>query len=317
MIDEFKRKFAVDIPWTPVVLVIRRIGKDTDVEQAFERIINYLLELNLKVKVENSLMGCLSKNVKVFREEKCHKIGLVITVGGDGTVIWAARLFKHNAVPPMLAFNMGSLSFMTYYCVQEYKDIIYKVVTCTELEIDLKQRFQCVYKNCEEVIDYGQACNEICIDRGSGHSLSELELYVNGEYITTSYGDGLLVSTPCGSTAYSLSAGGSIVHFGVPAILLTPICPHSLSFRPLLLPDYITVSIKVPNNARQTSRVVIDGQTQFKLVQGSSIDVFTSNYPIPRNLNLDIALGKNIAEWLGRLNNVLRWNDRIPQKLSY
>ena len=314
MISEPKSKYSVDLPWSPTVLVIRKIGEEPEVEQAFSKVIEYLLEFNLNVRVEARLIGCLSKKVNPFKEEKCHKIGLVITIGGDGTVIWAARLFKHSAVPPMLTFNMGSLSFMTYYSILEYKEIIQKVLHCTELEIDLKQRFQCIYKDNEEVIDYGQACNEICIDRGPGYCMTELELYVNGEYATTAYGDGLLISTPCGSTAYSLSAGGSIVHFGVPAILLTPICPHSLSFRPLLLPDYVTVTIKVPNDARQPSYVSVDGHTRFKLKQGSSIDVMTSHYPIPRNLYSDISLGKNIVEWLGRLNSVLRWNERRPQK---
>mmetsp|Transcript_29431 Transcript_29431/g.52695 ORF Transcript_29431/g.52695 Transcript_29431/m.52695 type:complete len:103 (+) Transcript_29431:2118-2426(+) len=100
--------------------------------------------------------------------------------------------------------------------------------------------------------------------------------------MTTAYGDGIIVSTPLGSTGYSLSAGGSIVHPDVPGILITPICPHSLSFRPVLLPDSSEVRLTIPRNSRCDAWIGIDGQTRFLLPIGSSLMIRMSSYPIPR-----------------------------------
>ena len=96
-------------------------------------------------------------------------------------------------------------------------------------------------------------------------------MYLDGEFCTTAIGDGLIIATPCGSTAYSLSAGGSIVHPNVPSILVTPICPHSLSFRPILLPDSVVLTIKLADSSRIPAWVGLDGNSKFKLSKESML----------------------------------------------
>ncbi|CAG9311362.1 unnamed protein product [Blepharisma stoltei] len=300
--------FKVSLPNSPKVLIVRRIGKDDEIESVYMRTVRYLLDKNTTVFVEADRSKDLNPQVRRFHEGLCDKINLVITLGGDGTVIWAISLFKHKSMPPLLAFNMGSLGFMTSYNVANLTEVLDQVFTSPSIHVDLMSRLKCHVKDISEKA-WGQAANEICIDRGPGVSLLELEVYLNGELCTTAIGDGLLIATPCGSTAYSLSAGGSIVHHGVPAILITPICPHSLSFRPILLPDSVTITIKVPENSRIPAWVGIDGHSKFKLARGASMDVTVSNYPVP-NINLN----HDIASWLGRLNNILGWNDRRRQK---
>ncbi|CAG9325957.1 unnamed protein product [Blepharisma stoltei] len=300
--------FKVSLPNSPKVLIIRRIGKDDEIESAFMRTVRYLLDKNTTVFVEADRTKDLNPQVHKFHEGLCEKINLVITLGGDGTVIWAISLFKHTSMPPLLSFNTGSLGFMTSYNIGSLNDVLDQVFTLPSIHVDLISRLKCHGKEAGEK-EWGQAANEICIDRGPGVSLLELEIYLNGEFCTNAIGDGLLVATPCGSTAYSLSAGGSVVHHGVPAILLTPICPHSLSFRPILLPDSVTITIKVPENSRIPAWVGIDGHSKFKLARGASMDITVSNYPVP-NINLNHC----IASWLGRLNNILGWNDRRRQK---
>lgn len=99
-------------------------------------------------------------------------------------------------------------------------------------------------------------------------------------------GDGLIISTSTGSTAYNMASGGSIVYNEVPCILLTPICPHSLSFRPLILPKNVTLQIKVPETARNGVWVGVDGSTRFELNRGEILEITTSEHPVPCNDNL-------------------------------
>ena len=114
---------------------------------------------------------------------------------------------------------------------------------------------------------YGvQALNEISITRGD-HGMGSFEIYVNGVMLTAVQGDGILISTPTGSTAYNLSCGGSIVHIAAQVICLTPICPHSLSFRPIILPaDQCHIQIRLSKQSRQsTAKITVDGQTHLQI----------------------------------------------------
>lgn len=112
---------------------------------------------------------------------------------------------------------------------------------------------------------YCHALNEISVTRGNAEFMTRLDVYVNDILLTTVQGDGILISTPTGSTAYNLSCGGSIVHAGADVICLTPICPHSLSFRPVILPKTCTIKIGLPEDARTDAWVTFDGQTRFKM----------------------------------------------------
>ena len=151
--------------------------------------------------------------------------------------------------------------------------------------------------------------------RAPSPSLIELEVYLNSEYCTTLVGDGLIVATPCGSTAYSLSAGGPITHHCLPSILITPICPHALSFRPLVVPDTITITLKIPENARVSGWACIDGSTRYKLSLGATMEISISQFCIPCNIYIDIVLDRHYLHWIGRLRDTLGWNNRRRQNL--
>lgn len=119
------------------------------------------------------------------------------------------------------------------------------------------------------------------VDRGYSPYLGVLDLTCNSHYLTTLQGDGIIFATPTGSTAYSLSAGGSIVYPSVPAILLTPVCAHSLSFRPILLPDSAVLMCEVPEECRSTGWVSFDGKHRQELHRGERLRVRMSPYPMP------------------------------------
>jgi NAD+ kinase len=154
------------------------------------------------------------------------------------------------------------------------------------------------------------ALNEIVIDRGPSAALVELVCYCDGLEITKIAADGIIIATPTGSTAYSLSAGGSMTHPSVPTMLFTPICPHTLSFRPLLFHDSATLKIEFPMNSRASSAYVsFDGKNRVQLERGDSITVRVSSFPLPavckRNENQD---------WFESMIKNLNWNQRKTQK---
>ncbi|KAH8965188.1 hypothetical protein BDL97_04G105800 [Sphagnum fallax] len=199
-----------------------------------------------------------------------NKVDLVITLGGDGTLIWAASMFK-GPIPPVVAFSMGSLGFMTQFQSDHYRECLQTVMR-GPVFITLRHRLVCqIVRDPQNMEDGGPevehylVLNEVSIGRGLSPYLSNLECYCDGLFLTSVQGDGLILSTPSGSTAYSLAAGGSMVHPQVPGILFTPICPHSLSFRPLLLPESVTLKVQVPKNSRDQAWASFDGKSRQQL----------------------------------------------------
>ena len=135
-----------------------------------------------------------------------------------------------------------------------------------------------------------------------------LDVFINDQFLTSVQGDGILISTPTGSTAYNLSCGGSIVHPESDAVALTPICPHSLSCRPLILPRSAKITILLPEEARTGAWVTFDGQMRFKMERTENLVITESAYCVPfvkwQDANLD-------KDWVDKLRSSLKWNKRI------
>lgn len=154
------------------------------------------------------------------------------------------------------------------------------------------------------------ALNEISITRGLNGGIMQLEIYVNNILLTVMLGDGVLISTPAGSTAYNLSCGGSIVHNAAQVICLTPICPHSLSFRPVILPVQNTeIIIRLsPSGRTDVAQVTIDGQHKVEMKKGENLHINESSHKIPfihwRSDSLD-------SQWANKLNHQLKWNTSV------
>ncbi|KAI9306282.1 ATP-NAD kinase-like domain-containing protein, partial [Cunninghamella echinulata] len=151
--------------------------------------------------------------------------------------------------------------------------------------------------------------NELVVDRGPSPYVSQLELFGDNRHLTTVQADGLAISTPTGSTAYSLSAGGSLTDPGIHATLITPICPHTLSFRPTLVPDSMELRICVPYNSRNTAWASFDGRGRVEIKQGDHVKVTASKYPFPTVCKEDQA-----SDWFNSLQKCLHWNKRERQK---
>ncbi|KAI9458554.1 ATP-NAD kinase [Russula earlei] len=290
----------------------------------------------------------------------------VVTLGGDGTVLFTSWLFQ-RIVPPVLSFALGSLGFLTNFDFADYQATMDSALE-SGIRVNLRMRFTCtVYRavkhesgrgrrkavkkaetgeimmrNLEkggwEAVECGyhadqmatggrcgkdkeimcfttrpvesfEVLNDLVIDRGPSPYVSMLELFGDEHHMTTVQGDGLTISTPTGSTAYSLSAGGSLVHPEIPAILITPIAPHTLSFRPMLLPDSLEVRVCVPFNSRSTAWASFDGRGRVELKQGDHIKVTASKFPFPT-----VCADKQSTDWFHAISRTLKWNERERQK---
>ncbi|ORY73667.1 ATP-NAD kinase-like domain-containing protein [Protomyces lactucae-debilis] len=263
---------------------------------------------------------------------------LVITLGGDGTVLYASWLFQER-VPPILSFALGSLGFLTNFDFSGFKADLNRILD-DGMRVNLRMRFTCtVHKrprrsrnssnahsvtgrmsaadspvldqlNGHEPDQSFEVLNELVVDRGTSPFISNLELWGDGHLLTVVQADGLILSTPTGSTAYSLSAGGSLVHPEISAMLCTPVCPHTLSFRPILLPDTMQVRVVVPRASRAPAFVSFDGRSRVALHAGDAVSIVASCYPVPTVLKAD----EGPLEWVESVSRNLRWNVREKQK---
>ena len=198
----------------------------------------------------------LIPGTKAVSKLKLKGISFVVVLGGDGTYLRAVRLLEGTPLP-IIGVNLGSLGFLTEVTVEEMYHVVQKAL---KGNIDLKPRSMldiAIKKNKRTI--HLTALNDIVIERGPYSRLISLAVYSNESLVTELKADGLIISTPTGSTAYNLAAGGPIVHPDVKAIVVTPICPHSLNDRPITIPDDQTLSLKV-TTIESKALFSVDGQ---------------------------------------------------------
>ncbi|KAI3374776.1 hypothetical protein L3Q82_021336 [Scortum barcoo] len=338
------------------VLVIRKI-RDESLVEPFKELCRFLVEeKQMMVYVERRVaddstlskdeaFGSIRNQLCTFTEgfdDISDCIDLIICLGGDGTLLYASSLFQ-GSVPPVMAFHLGSLGFLTPFKFESYKTEVAKVfegnaaITLrSRLKVkvvkDMLQRAgQQAYSRDPQqqqqqqehngLIPHGhtnseagkvtlqlQVLNEVVVDRGPSSYLSNVDLYLDGRLITSVQGDGVIVSTPTGSTAYAAAAGASMIHPNVPAIMVTPICPHSLSFRPIVVPAGVELMITLSPDARNTAWVSFDGRKRQEIQYGDCIKITTSCYPVPSICCHDL-----VYDWFESLAQCLHWNVRKRQ----
>lgn len=191
------------------------------------------------------------------RDEVVAWADLVVVLGGDGTILSVARLIGSREVP-ILGVNLGGLGFLTEITLDELFPTLEAVL---RNEFDVSRRLTLtarVLRAGEPIASY-EALNDAVITKTALSRIVDLETHVNGEYVATFRADGLIVSTPTGSTAYCLAAGGPIIYPSLPAVVIIPICPHTLTNRPLVLPDSAVVEI-IQGSAGEDVHLTVDGQ---------------------------------------------------------
>jgi NAD+ kinase len=222
---------------------------------------------------------------------------LCVVVGGDGTLLAAARLIGERQVP-ILAINYGGLGFLTEVTREEMYPALERVLLGETLIDQRMMIVVSVVRGSETVAAY-EALNDAVIHKGTLARIIELEASVDGRYVSRFKSDGLILATPTGSTAYNLSAGGPIVHPSMAAIVMTPICPHTLTNRPLVLPAESRVEITL-RSAHDEVYVTVDGQVGMKLDLGDRVTAQRSG----RTVRLVTPRGKDYFDVLRRK---LKW----------
>ena len=182
---------------------------------------------------------------------------LLLVLGGDGTMLAAARLAAPRRIP-ILPINMGSLGFLTSFTLDELYPALEETLAGNS-SISQRVMLQAELVRAGSVIESQSALNDVVIHKGALARMIQLELNINSDFVCRYRADGLIVSSPTGSTAYSLSAGGPIVHPAVEAFVITPICPHMLTDRPVVVRDYSQLEIKMNGDA-ESVYLTLDGQ---------------------------------------------------------
>jgi NAD+ kinase len=202
---------------------------------------------------------------------------LAIVVGGDGTLLAAARILGNRQVP-ILAVNQGGLGFLTAVTLEELYPAL-RLITEGQFVTEHRMMFDVMVDDGQERIATYQALNDLVINKGTLARMIELEARVDGQYVSNFRSDGLIIATPTGSTAYNLSAGGPIIYPTMRAMIVTPICSHTLTNRPIVLPPEVRIEITLHSREDEVF-VTVDGQVGMPfrlgnriLVQKSAVEV--------------------------------------------
>ncbi|MBI3949388.1 MAG: NAD(+)/NADH kinase [Acidobacteria bacterium] len=213
------------------------------------------IELVAEPPVQEIAPGCHA--TIVAREEIARRVDLIIVFGGDGTMIATARSLNDPSVP-VLGVNFGGLGYLTDFTLEELFPAL-ETILYGEIGVERRMMLDATVLRQRQSVAVQTVLNDVVVNKSALARIIEIECLVNEQCVTTLRGDGLIVATPTGSTAYSLSAGGPIVYPTMEAILITPICPHMLTNRPLVVPPDSTVRL-ILRSAREEVTLTLDGQ---------------------------------------------------------
>jgi NAD+ kinase len=236
------------------------------IEKLLQEIINFLQKQKIECLLETIAAEKLKIRTGYPRDKLPEMSEAVIVLGGDGTLLSIAP-FAARAGTPVIGINLGRLGFLTEIPVAEALPVLEAFIKDKNDFISRRSLLEIKYKNGTDI-----CLNDVVLNKSALARMIEMLVFVDGKEVTRLKGDGLILSSPTGSTAYSLSAGGPIVHPGVETIILTPICPHTLSFRPLLIPASSIVKIKLLTPEEKVY-LTIDGQRGQTMEKNETIEV--------------------------------------------
>lgn len=218
--------------------------------------------------IENNLREAVNKDSYNFLDlyKPNNVIDFVVCIGGDGSILSAVRCMNDYQIP-IIGIHIGNLGFLNKLNMEDYIDILKNILEYDSIDYDDKFLLEAFFETNEDSKESIYALNEIFINQGELNRLLTLNVNINDKYLNTYRCDGLIISTPLGSTAYSLSAGGPIVAYDVDCHIITPVSPHTLSSRPIILNDKDIINVKCPDSCN--IMVSADGQ-ESRIIKNSS-----------------------------------------------
>lgn len=228
----------------------------SNTEEIVEKVLQILLRNDVTVIIEKefyqNIISPLKETCTTYsnHEELDFSIDVLISIGGDGTILRAVTYVRDKNIP-IVGINAGRLGFLATVQIKNIEELLLKILT---KEYTLSKRsllsLSCSPRN-PDLVDLNFALNEITVSRKDTTSMITIETYLNGEYLTSYWADGLIISTPTGSTGYSLSCGGPVLIPDVSSLVITPIAPHNLNARPLVIPDKTEIELRVSGREEQ------------------------------------------------------------------
>ena len=235
----------------------------------------WLLTRGIDVYLEEGIAAKIGVVPGVEKGKLGSLVDLLVVFGGDGTILRTARLVRDRDVP-IVGINLGVFGYLTEVNLDEMFSAM-ELILAGEFQVEKRMMLDVEINGGAETFREGTVLNDVVINRGNLSRIVELETTVDGRYLTTFKADGLIIATPTGSTAYSLAAGGPIVFPELNSIIINPICPHTLTNRPIILPEnaVIRVTLWTPE---QGATVTLDGQVSFTVKSGDTITIRKSRY---------------------------------------
>ena len=233
-------------------------------------LVQWLREREVQVFVEQEMAAVVGDVPSWPEGEISDAMDILVVLGGDGTLLSVIRRAGEYEVP-ILGVNLGGLGFLTEIAQEELLPVLDNVLQGkfqTHERVALRAS---VVRGSREVGVF-RVLNDAVINKGALARIISLKTTINGEYVATFRADGLILSTPTGSTAYSLSAGGPIVYPSVKTIVITPICPHTLTNRPIIVPDNVIVKTTLESESEEVF-LTLDGQAGFPMKRGDTVEV--------------------------------------------
>ncbi len=266
-------------------------------------IVSHLTEIKVEFYIDEPLKEHINSNKYKDRviplKKIIEKCNILLSLGGDGTFLNTARLIGKSNIP-ILGVNLGALGFMAEVGPKEINNFInnvekgkYKIIDFCVISAELDNR------------KFLYGINEIVIDKSNSIRVIEIDISYNNEKVVNFLGDGVIVSTPTGSTGYSLSAGGPIICPYSNILLITPICPHTLNFRPIVVPDDGLILIKAVG--KDNIRITSDGHTSYIFDKETTVKIMRADYTVK-------VIKRINKTYFQTLNSKLLWGEDIRKK---
>lgn len=249
--------------------------KFPEVKATLQAVVNWLRDRKIDVILDNTSASLLNERGGVQKTQLAQKADVLLILGGDGTMLNAARLAGERGIP-ILGVNMGGLGFLTEVRLEHLYPSLERVFA-NEYVLDERLMLGTRIHRHGETVAQGVVLNDVVISKGTLARMIELRIAIQGQFVTNLRGDGLIVSTPTGSTAYSLSAGGPIINPAVRSLILAPICPHTLTHRPLIVPNDVEIEVSLTSKD-EGAMATLDGQVGVAMTQGDTVVLKVSEH---------------------------------------
>ena len=270
-----------------------------NIKPVLTKIVEWLTTQDKKVILDTPTKEELRTNTKNSQRTRIAlQADLLLVLGGDGTMLHAARLVEKRSVP-ILGVNIGGLGFLTETTVERIYDSLNQILAgdyILEKRLMLRARIQ----RGQEIIGECPALNDVVVNKGHLARMIATKVSINGSFMTNLRGDGLIISTPTGSTGYSLSANGPILDPSLEVFTLNPICPHTLSHRPFIVPSHASITVTL--TSQEKAMATLDGQVGFDMQTNDTVHIWASDHQA------------HLIRFPGRsyydvLRNKLKWGD--------